>query len=78
MIRHTVRFTVDLTISEGKFDEFEGIAQAMILGTQKEPGALGYDWCLSSDHRRCRILVASPKRTSGQHSLTKVAARQEF
>ncbi len=28
----------------------------MIAGSQKEPGALGYDWCLSSDRRRCRIL----------------------
>ena len=56
MIKHTVRFTVDLTINEGKFDEFEGIAQAMIVGTQKEPGALGYDWYLSGDRRLCRIL----------------------
>lgn len=56
MLDHTVRFTVDLTINEGKLGEFEGIAQRMIAGTQKEPGALGYDWCLSSDRRRCRIL----------------------
>lgn len=56
MTKHTVRFAVDLNINEGKFDEFEGIAQAMIAGTQKEPGALGYDWFLSSDRRRCRIL----------------------
>ncbi|MFZ1052978.1 MAG: antibiotic biosynthesis monooxygenase [Candidatus Sulfotelmatobacter sp.] len=56
MIKHTVRFTVYLTINEGKFDEFEGIAQAMIVGTQKEPGALGYDWYLSGDRRQCRIL----------------------
>jgi quinol monooxygenase YgiN len=78
MIKHTVRFTVDLTTHERKFEEFQGIAQAMIADTQKEPGALGYDLCLSSAHRRCRILVESPERTSGQHSLQKVAARQEF
>jgi quinol monooxygenase YgiN len=51
-----VCFTVDLTINEGKFEEFQSIAQAMIAVTQKEPAALGYDWCLSSDCRRCRIL----------------------
>ena len=56
MMKQRVRFTVDLAINEGKFDEFQGIAQAMIAGTQKEPGAIGYDWCLSSDRRRCRIL----------------------
>jgi quinol monooxygenase YgiN len=56
MLKQAVRFTVDLTINEGRVDEFEGIAQAMIAGTQKEPGALGYDWCLSSDRKRCRIL----------------------
>jgi quinol monooxygenase YgiN len=56
MSKQTVRFNVDLTISEGKFDAFQSIAQAMIAGTQKEPGALGYDWCLSGDHKRCRII----------------------
>jgi quinol monooxygenase YgiN len=56
MINNTVRFTVDLAINEGKFDEFKGIAQAMIAASQKEPGTLGYDWCLSKDCRRCRIL----------------------
>jgi quinol monooxygenase YgiN len=56
MIKHTVRFTVDLTINEEKFHEFEGIAQAMIAGSQKEPGTLGYDWCLSDDRKRCRLV----------------------
>jgi quinol monooxygenase YgiN len=56
MIQNFVRFTVDLTINEGRFDGFQSIAQAMIAGTQNEPGALAYDWCLSSDRRRCRIL----------------------
>ena len=56
MIKHTVRFSVDLMINEGKLDEFEGIAQAMIVGTQKEPGALGYDWYLSDDRKRCRLV----------------------
>jgi hypothetical protein len=34
-----VCFTVDLTINEGKFEEFQSIAQAMIAVTQK--GASG-------------------------------------
>jgi len=52
----TVRFAVSLTIHDGKFQEFQGIAQTMIAGTQKESGALSYDWCLSKDQKRCRIL----------------------
>jgi len=42
MSKGRVRFNVDLTINEGKLDAFQGIAQTMIAGTQKEPGALGY------------------------------------
>jgi quinol monooxygenase YgiN len=58
MNKSTVYFTVDLNIHEGKFDELAGIAQAMITSTQKEPGALGYDFYLSADRRRCRLLEA--------------------
>jgi quinol monooxygenase YgiN len=56
MNNNTVRFTVDLTIHDGKFDEFAVIAEAMTAYTQKEPGTLAYDWCLSTDRRRCRLL----------------------
>jgi quinol monooxygenase YgiN len=56
MTRNMVRFTVDLAINEGKFDQFESIAQAMIAGTLKEAGALGYDWFLSADRKRCRLI----------------------
>jgi hypothetical protein len=48
IIKHTPRFGVDLTVKEGKF----GNDFAHTKGT----GALGYDCCLSSDRRRCRIL----------------------
>jgi quinol monooxygenase YgiN len=56
MAKNTVHFVVDLAIHEGKFDQFESIAQAMIAGTLKETGALGYDWFLSADRKRCRLL----------------------
>jgi quinol monooxygenase YgiN len=56
MTKHEVRFTVDLTINPDKFDAFERVAQTMIARTQKEPGALGYDWCLSEDRRQCRLV----------------------
>jgi quinol monooxygenase YgiN len=56
MTKNTVRFTVDFVIIEGKFDQFESIAQAMIAGTLKEPGSLGYDWFLSADRKQCRLI----------------------
>lgn len=56
MSKRTVRFVVDLSIHEGKVDEFKSIARTMISDTQNESGALDYDWCFSNDHRRCRIL----------------------
>lgn len=56
MSQSKVYFIVDLAINEGKFKQFESIAQAMIAGTLKESGALGYEWHLSADHKRCRLL----------------------
>jgi|SRR5271157_4288586 len=56
MTTSTVHFMVDLTIHEGKFASFEGIAQEMIASTQREPGALGYEWFLSADRTRCRLV----------------------
>jgi len=53
---NTVRFTVELTLHEGKFDEFSRIAQDMLACSKKEPGTLGYDWYFSSDRKQCRLL----------------------
>jgi quinol monooxygenase YgiN len=54
--KNAVRFNVDLTINQGKLDAFQAIAQAMILASRKEPGTLGYDWYLSPDRSRCRLI----------------------
>ena len=51
-----LHFLVDLTIHDEKFDSFERIAQEMIASTQQEAGAVGYEWCLSADRKRCRII----------------------
>ena len=52
----TVRFTVALTIAEGKLAAFEAIAQTMIAGTESEAGTLVYQFCMSSDRKRCRLI----------------------
>jgi quinol monooxygenase YgiN len=56
MANHTVRFRVDCKINAGKLDAFQSIGEAMIAGTQKEPGALEYEWFLSGDRTRCQLL----------------------
>jgi len=51
-----VHFLIDLTIHEGKFDDFAATVRSMTAGTAKEPGALEYEWFLSKDNSRCRLL----------------------
>jgi quinol monooxygenase YgiN len=56
MASKIVRFTVSLSIADGKLEAFEKIAEAMLAATRSESGALGYNWYLSSDRRHCRLL----------------------
>jgi len=56
MNHQIVRFTVSLTIHEGKFEAFQATAKELIAGSRKEPGTLGYEWYLSADRKRCRVL----------------------
>ena len=65
-----VRFTVSLTIAEGKLDEFEQIAKAMLTASKNEQGTLGYDWCLAADRRTCRLLETYKDATAVLAHLT--------
>ncbi len=56
MNEHAVYFIVHLTINPGKLDAFKEIAEGMIASTRKEPGALAYEWYLSGDRSRCRLV----------------------
>jgi len=56
MSKRTVQFNVKVTVNDGQFDAFERIARAMIAGTRKEPGALGYEWYLSNDRKQCHLI----------------------
>jgi quinol monooxygenase YgiN len=55
MAKGAVRFMVDFTIVDGKFETFERISKEMIAVSQNEPGTLAYDWYLSADRMRCRL-----------------------
>ncbi len=56
MSRQAVQFNVSLAISDGGFDAFEGIVRNMIAATIEEPGALGYEFYLSSDRKHCHLI----------------------
>jgi len=56
MDKKIVRFSVSLSITEGKFEAFERLAESMLAATRTNSGALGFDWYLSSDRRQCRLL----------------------
>jgi quinol monooxygenase YgiN len=56
MTNQMVLFVVNLTINEGSFDQFEAVVKATVDGSRKEPGTLAYEWCLSADRRRCRLI----------------------
>jgi quinol monooxygenase YgiN len=51
-----VHFVIDLAIHGGKFDDFAAIVRSMTDGTATEAGALEYEWFLSKDNSRCRLL----------------------
>ena len=55
-MKKTVRLNVALTVNEGKLAAFEELATAMTAGTRKEPGALAYDWHMSLDRKRSRLI----------------------
>lgn len=76
MTTETVRFTVDLTINEGRLDEFQDIAQAMIAGSQKEPGTLAYEFFLSGDRKRCRLVEAYANADAALNHLTSPVVRE--
>lgn len=47
---------MSLAIHPDKFNQFESTAQAMVEGSGKEPGTLGYDFYLGADRKTCRLL----------------------
>lgn len=77
MTKHAVYFDVHLRINEGKFNEFKSIAQAMIAATQKEPGALAYEWYLSGDQTQCRLQETYADEAAVQAHMAGIAV-QEF
>jgi quinol monooxygenase YgiN len=52
-----IRKVAELSISEGKLDEFKDVAVMFIERVKSsEPNTLSYDWFLNDDKSRCVIL----------------------
>jgi quinol monooxygenase YgiN len=56
MAKPAVHLLVELTIHDGQFDGFQSVAREMTAGSDGESGTLGYEWYLSNDRKRCRLL----------------------
>jgi len=51
-----IAWMLELDVRPGKLDELRALIDEMVSGTkQAEPGALSYEWSLSSDGTRCHI-----------------------
>lgn len=56
MVEKTVRLTVSFSVTEAQMNDFKGIAAQMTDGTKSEPGTLGYEWFVSGDGRKFRLV----------------------
>jgi quinol monooxygenase YgiN len=49
-----VSYVIEITISDGKLDEFKSMAAGFISGVKEgEPDTLGYQWYLNEEGTRC-------------------------
>jgi len=76
MTAQRVHLLVDLAIREGKFEDFAATARSMTAGTAKEAGALGYEWFVSSDRARCRLLETYANADALQAHMTGPVVRE--
>jgi len=56
MTKPGVYFIVDFAIADGKLEEFQAIADAMVAGTKEEPGALAYEFYLDAAQQQSRLI----------------------
>jgi len=56
MLEQIVRLTVHFTPHEGKAEACKVIAEAMTESTKAEPGTLGYEWFVSADGQKFRLV----------------------
>ncbi len=50
-----VSWNLQVSIHDGRFDEFKSLMQEMVESTQRETGTLAYEWFLSEDSKSCHV-----------------------
>jgi quinol monooxygenase YgiN len=51
-----VYFLAEVTIKQGKFDNFKALVEEMVEATKaNEPNTLNYEWSISEDSQSCHI-----------------------
>ncbi len=50
-----VSWHLQVSIRDGRFDEFKALMEEMVESTRKESGTLAYEWFLSEDSKSCHI-----------------------
>jgi quinol monooxygenase YgiN len=56
MVEKVVRLTVSFKVSAEQMNAFKTIAATMTEGTRPESGTLGYEWFVSADGQRFRLV----------------------
>jgi quinol monooxygenase YgiN len=56
MVEQVVRLTVNFVVSDEQLEEFKSIAQTMTAVSRAEAGTLGYEWFVSADGKRFRLV----------------------
>ena len=56
MVEKVVRLTVNFVVNDAQLGEFKSIAAEMNEGTKSESGTLGYEWFVSDDGKRFRLV----------------------
>lgn len=50
-----VAWNLELSVVDGRIDDFRSLMQEMVESTRSEPGARTYEWFLSEDGATCHI-----------------------
>src|ERR1700677_720478 len=56
MVKQIVRLTGNFVVRSEQLEDLKSIAQAMTAVSATEPGTLGYEWFVSADGKRFRLV----------------------
>ena len=75
MLEQIVRLTVNFTPHEGQAEAFKVIAEAMTEATKAESGTLGYEWFVSADGQKFRLVETYSDASAVERHFDGVAVR---